>query len=92
MLSPPVFIQFEVKCFSQNDLDYDLTPAYTWDSESIDTFMAGKVPRRIVLRLQMLDDRAATQLAGMAIGSAPYNLIVQRWAQQFTADVSLPLP
>jgi hypothetical protein len=40
----------------------------------------------------MLDDRAATQLAGMAIGSTPYNLIVQRWAQQFTADVSLPLP
>ena len=85
-------LQFEVKCFSQNDLDNDLTPAYTWDSESIDTFMAGKVPRRILLRLQMLDDRAATQLAGMAIGSAPYNLIVQRWAQQFTADVSLRLP
>ena len=77
--------------FSQNDLDNDLTPAYTWDSESIDTFMAGKAPRRIVLRLQMLDDRAATQLAGMAIGSTPYNLM-QRWAQQFTADVSLPLP
>jgi type II secretory pathway pseudopilin PulG len=85
-------IQFEVKCFSQNDLDHNLTPAYTWDSESIDTFMAGKAPRRIVLRVQVLDDRAATQLAGMATGSAPYNLIVQRWAQQFTADVSLPLP
>jgi len=40
----------------------------------------------------MLDDRAATQLTGMAIGSAPYNLIVQRWGQQFTADVSLRLP
>jgi len=85
-------LQFEVKCFSQNDLDNDLTPAQTWDSESIDTFMAGKVPRRILLRLQILDDRAATQLAGMAIGSAPYNLIVKRWAQQFTADVSLRLP
>jgi hypothetical protein len=85
-------LQFEVKCFSQNDLDYDLTPAYTWDSESIDPFMAGKIPRRIVLRLQVLDDRAATQLAGMTIGSVPYNLIGQRWARQFTADVSLPLP
>jgi type II secretory pathway pseudopilin PulG len=85
-------IQFEVRCFSQNDLDHDLTPAYTWDSESPDTFMTGKAPRRIVLRVQVLDDRAAKQLAGMAVGSAPYNLIVQRWAQEFTADVSLPLP
>ena len=81
-----------MQCFSQNDLDNDLTPANTWNSESTGTFMVGKAPRRIVLRLQMVDDRAATQLAGMAVGSAPYNLIVQRSAQQFTADVSLPPP
>jgi len=85
-------IQFEVKCFSQNDLDHDLTPAHSWDSESIDIFMAGKAPRRIVLRVQVLDDRAAAQLAGMAVGSTPYNLIVQRWAQEFTSDISLPPP
>ncbi len=85
-------LRFEVQCFSQNDLDNDLTPANTWDSKSTGTFMAGKAPRRITLRLQILDNRAATQLAGMAVGSAPYNLIVQRSAQQFTADVSLPPP
>jgi hypothetical protein len=85
-------LQFEVQCFSQNDLDNDLTPDNTWDSESTSTFMAGKAPRRIVLRLQMVDDRAATQLAVLTVGSAPYNLIVQRSAQQFTADVSLPPP
>jgi hypothetical protein len=85
-------LQFEVQCFSQNDLDNDLTPANTWDSESTDIFMVGKAPRRIVLRLQMVDDRAAAQLAGMTVGSAPYNLIVQRSAQEFTTDVSLPPP
>ena len=85
-------LQFEVQCFSQNDLDNNLTPVNTWDSKSTGTFMAGKAPRRIALRLQILDDRAATQLAGMTVGSAPYNLIVQRSAQQFTADVSLPPP
>ena len=85
-------IQFEVKCFSQNDLDYNLAPSYTWDSEAIDPFMAGKAPRRIVLRVQLLDDRTATRLAAMAIGSTPYILIVQRWAQEFTAAISLPPP
>lgn len=85
-------LQFEVQCFSQNDLDNDLTPANTWDSEATGTFMTGRAPRRIVIRLQIIDDRAATQLAGMVVGSAPYNLIVQRSAQQFTIDVSLPPP
>lgn len=85
-------LQFELQCFSQNDLDNNLAPAATWDSESTSTFMIGKAPRRIVIRLQVLDDRAVAQLAGMTVGSVPYNAIVLRSARQFTAEVSLPPP
>lgn len=85
-------VQFELQCFSQNDLDNNLTPAYTWDSGSTDVFMAGKAPRRIVLRVQVVDDRATTQLAGMTVGSEPYKFIVQRSVQQVSTEVSLPPP
>lgn len=83
-------LQFELQCYSQNDLDNNLSPSTTWDSESSSTFMIGKAPRRIVIRLQVVDDRTLAQLAGMAVGSAPYNAIVLRSARPFTADVSLP--
>jgi type II secretory pathway pseudopilin PulG len=85
-------LQFELQCFSQSNLDNNQPAAVTWDSESSDVNMIGKAPRRIVVRLQMVDDRAATQLAGLTVGSASYNLIVQRSARQFTADISLPPP
>ncbi|MEO5755020.1 MAG: type II secretion system protein [Chthoniobacterales bacterium] len=85
-------LQFEVQSFSQHDLDMNLTAGATWDSESTDIYMIGKAPRRIVIRLQMVDDRAAARLAGLAVGSTPYNFIVQQSARVFTADVSLPPP
>ena len=43
-------LQFELQCYSQNDLDNNLAPVATWDSESSSTFMIGKAPRRIVVR------------------------------------------
>jgi type II secretory pathway pseudopilin PulG len=85
-------LQFELQCFSQHDLDNNLTADVTWDSESTDVYMVGKAPRRILIRLQMVDNRAAAKLAGMAAGSGPYNFIVQQSARQFAADVSLPPP
>ncbi len=85
-------LQFELQCHSQNDLDNNLVPATTWDSESNSTFMIGKAPRRIVIRLQVVDDRTAARLAGLTVGSGPYNFIVQQSARQFIADVSLPPP
>jgi type II secretory pathway pseudopilin PulG len=85
-------LQFELQCFSQHDLDNNLTADVTWDSESTDLYMIGHAPRRIIIRLQMVDDRAAARLAGMAADSGPYDFIVQQSARQFTADVSLPPP
>ena len=49
-------------------------------------------PGGIVIRLQVVDDRTLAKLAGMTVGSVPYNAIVLRSARQFTADVSLPPP
>lgn len=86
-------LQFELRCYSQNDLDTNTDPpAATWDSLSTNINMTGKAPRRIVMRLQVVDDRAATQLAGLTVGSGPYNAIVQRAARQFFSEVSLPPP
>lgn len=85
-------LQFELQCYSQNDLDNNLSPAATWDSLGSGAFMVGKAPRRIGIRLQVIDDRAATQLGTVAVGSAPYNLIIQRATRQFYSEVSLPSP
>lgn len=85
-------LQFELQSFSQHDLDMDLAAGSTWDSTATDVYMIGKAPRRIVVRLQMVDDRAAARLAGLAAGSVTYNSIVQQSARVFTADVSLPPP
>ena len=84
-------LQFELQCYSQTDLDNNQTPALTWDSESTsNSAMTGKAPRQIIVRLQVVDDRAATQLASLTAGSTPYNTIVTRSARQFQATVSLP--
>ena len=81
-------IQFELQSYSQNDLDNNLTPAASWDSQSTtDTNMTGKTPRRIRIRLQVIDDRSATQLSGMTEGSTPYNAILSRSGRQFFSDL-----
>lgn len=86
-------LQFEFQCYSQTDLDNNQTPDTTWDSTSTsNTAMTGKAPRQIIIRLQVVDDRAATQLSGLPAGSASYDTIVARSARQFQTDVSLPPP
>ncbi len=85
-------LQFELRCYSQNDLNTNTDPpANTWDSKSTDIHMVGQAPRRVVIRMQVVDDRAATQLAGVPPG-ATYDQIVQRSARQFFSEVSLPQP
>ena len=84
-------LQFELQCYSQTDLDNSQTPSVTWDStSSSNSAMTGKAPRQIILRLQVIDDRAATQLASLTSGSTLYNSIVTRSARQFSTTVSLP--
>lgn len=85
-------LQFELRCYSQHDLDTNIDPpASTWDSKSADPYMVGKAPRRVAIRMQVVDDRAATQLAGIPPGTI-YNQIVLRSARQFFSEVSLPPP
>lgn len=85
-------LQFELRCYSQHDLDTNTDPpASTWDSESTDIYMIGQAPRRIVVRMQVVDDRTATQLVGIPPGTI-YNRIVQRSARQFFSEVALPQP
>lgn len=84
--------EFELQCYSQNDLTNNTTPGTTWDSESTNADMIGKTPRLIVIRLVIVDDRAAKQLASLPVGSASYLAILARSARQFTADVTLPPP
>jgi len=84
-------LEFELQCYSQADLDNNSTPATTWDSESTsNSAMTGKAPRQIVIRLQVVDDRTATQLSSVPSGSASYNSIVTRSVRQFLSTVSLP--
>ena len=89
-------LEFELRCYSQTDLDTNVDPPpTTWDSETTDptlAYMVGKAPRRIIIRLQVVDDRTLAKLAGMTAGSPPYTAIVLRSARQFTAEVSLPPP
>lgn len=86
-------LEFELKCYSQNDLNNNVDPpASTWDSVSGSTDMAGKAPRRIVVRLKIVDDRTLTQLTAMTPGSTTYDAVVLRAARQFSADVLLPPP
>ncbi len=86
-------LEFELRCYSQNDLNTNVEPPRaTWDSEGTNPNMTGVAPRRILLRLRVVDDRAATQLAGLTEGSAAYTAIVNRAARQFFYDVSLPAP
>jgi len=89
-------LEFELKSYSQTDLDTNIDPPpTTWDSETTDSskaYMVGKAPRRIVIRLQVVDDRTVAKLAGMTVGSGPYTAIVLRSARPFTAEVSLPPP
>lgn len=85
-------LQFELRSYSQNDLDTNVDPpAATWDSEATDVNMAGKAPRRVVIRMQVVDERTATQLAGIPPGTI-YNQIIARSARQFFSEVSLPQP
>ena len=86
-------LQFELQCYSQTDLDNNQTPATTWDSTSTtNSAMTGKAPRQITIRLQVVDDRTATQLSAVPSGGTTYDAIVARSARQFSSTVSLSPP
>ena len=85
-------IEFELRCYSQDDLDKGNNPSSTtsWDSQAAGNIaMEGKAPRRIVVRIKAIDDRSLARLRGLNAGSAPYNRLLQQSAREFFADLSL---
>jgi prepilin-type N-terminal cleavage/methylation domain-containing protein len=86
-------IEFEVQSFSQEDVDANLVrPANdTWDSAAANPTMSNKTPRRIVVRLRMVDDKTLVRLATMTPGSESYSATLQRAAREFFAEYTLPL-
>lgn len=84
-------LEFELRCYSQQDLDNNQTPADTWNSESGTSPIAGNVPRRVILRAKITDEKSLARLSVAPAGTA-YNRIVAQSARDFYFDVSLVSP
>ena len=54
--------------------------------------MIGNTPRRITLRMKVVDDKTLPKLAGLSPGNSTYDRVVNRAAREFTRDVTLPVP
>lgn len=78
-------MEFEIRSYSQQDLDNNVDPPNdTWNSASNTPDMQGKAPRRVVLRLKVVDDRTLARLGALSQAN------IDRAARDFTADFSLP--
>jgi prepilin-type N-terminal cleavage/methylation domain-containing protein len=82
-------LEFEVRSYSQQDLDTNAPPASTWNSETGVGAMTGNVPRRIVLRLRVTDDKSLARLNAVPATGAAHDRIVAQSAREFTADLTL---
>lgn len=90
-------LEFELRSYSQQNLDngqeYDDAGSpivESWNSGAVgNATMEGKPPRRIVLRLKVVDDRTLTRLATLPVNSAAYRRVVQEGARDFFADFRL---
>ena len=84
-------LEFEIQSYSQEDMTSDppSPPATSWDSESGIAEMAGKTPRRVVIRLKVVDDKTAVALATLTPGPA-YDRLVQEKAREFWSEITLP--
>jgi type II secretory pathway component PulJ len=87
-------LEFEVRSYSQQDLDdpANPAPADTWNSAGATSTMVGNTPRRAVVRIKLVDDRTVAKLNGLLPGNPTYDRLVNRAAREFMADVTLPPP
>jgi prepilin-type N-terminal cleavage/methylation domain-containing protein len=79
-------LEFEVQSYSQADIDRPSptpVPTSSWDSEAT----SGSLPKRLTLRLKIVDDKTAIALATLAPGLA-YDRLVQEKAREFSYDVT----
>lgn len=89
-------LEFELLSYSKANQDPSPAPmptvAPSWNSElPSPAWMTGVTPSRIVIRLKLVDDKTAIQLAGIPPGPI-YDSIVTRAAREFFYEVSLPSP
>lgn len=87
-------LEFEVKAYSQTDLDTNATPSPwpSWNSEGVTTGMAGNTPRRIVVRMKVIDEKALARLNALPATGVARDRVIAQSVREFTADVSLPPP
>jgi type II secretory pathway pseudopilin PulG len=77
--------EFEIRSYSQEDVDAGTDPAEdTWNSGGTVPAMVGKTPRRIVLRLKVVDDRTLARMDSLSDDA------ITRAAREFHADFRLP--
>lgn len=77
-------IEFELRAYSQQDLDTNAPPAPTWNSET-----TGSAPRRVKVRLRAVDEAALARLRQLPTSSPGYARTLQQSAREFSADVAL---
>lgn len=87
-------LEFEIQSYSQANLDPSPPPtptvAQSWDSTVVNPpWMSGQAPRRIVIRLKLVDDKTAAQLGNISPGPT-YDTILTRSGRDFLYEVSLP--
>lgn len=83
-------VNFEMRCYPDGDDTNQAAPA-AWNSSSPGNIaMQGKTPRRIVIRLKVVDDRTLVRLTAMGPSSAQYAPTVQRAAREFYTQFHLP--
>ena len=88
-------LEFEIQSYSQADLDASPAPSPTPTPTSSDSInggapMAGNTPRRVTIRIKVVDDKTLPKLVGLSPGNATYDRLVTRAAREFTRDVVLP--
>jgi len=80
-------LEFEIQSYSQADIDSPSptpAPRSAWDSEAA----SGSLPKRITLRLKIVDDKTAIALGTLTPGSA-FDRLVQEKAREFLYDITL---
>ena len=84
-------LEFELRSYSQENLDANEDPEDSWDSRNnTEPTMAGRAPRRVVVRLKVVDDRTVARLKTMAAGTAGYDAAIRTSSREFFADFRLP--
>jgi prepilin-type N-terminal cleavage/methylation domain-containing protein len=89
-------LEFEIRSFSQQDLDSAGSPTPTptptlpdWNSVSGTSAMLGNTPRQVVIRMKVIDDKALARIGTLLPGNAQYDRVVNQSSRDFSVTVNL---